>query len=115
MSAALERRVRQVRARTLVRTWEYRQRRHVRGVWFRLRRVLVDASAAFVITADEAARLLAEGHRAEAVGNELEPPKLIVFAPADRVAQIASARAVPVRLDSQLLAAPCLALTPFDP
>jgi hypothetical protein len=115
MNAAFERRVRQLRARALVRAWDYRQRRHARGVWFRLRRVLANASAAFVITADEARRLMAEGHRAEPVGNELEPPKLIVFAPTDRVAQIASARAVPVQLTSQLLEAKCLALTPFDP
>ena len=114
MSASLERRVRQLRARALVRGWEYRQRRHARGVWFRLRRVLADASAAFVIPSDEARRLVAEGRRAEPVGYELEPPKLIVFAQADRIAQIASARSVAVRLTSPLLEAECLALTPFE-
>ncbi len=115
MNAAFERRVRRVRARALVRAWDYRQRRHARGVWFRLRRVLADANAAFAIDADQARQLLAEGYRAEAVGGELEPPKIIVFVPAGRVAQIASAEAVPVRLDSRLLATSCLALTPFDP
>jgi hypothetical protein len=97
-----------------VRAWDYRQRRHARGAWFRLRRVLADASAAFVITADDARQLVAEGHHAEPVGSELEPRKLIVFAPAERVAQVASARAVPVRLDGQVLEAAYLALTPFD-
>lgn len=115
MTPALERRVRQLRARVLVRSWEYRQRRHARGVWFRLRRVLADASAAFVIPLDEARKLIAEGHRAHPVGHELEPPKLIVFAQADRLAQIASARSVPVRLSGELLEAECLALTPFEP
>ena len=114
MNEALERRARQLRARSLVRAWNYRQRRHARGAWFRLRRVLTDASGAFVIPADEARQLMAEGHRAEPVGNELDPPRLIVFAPAERVTAIASARAVPVGLNSELLAAACLALTPFD-
>ena len=115
MNASTERRLGQLRARVLVRAWDYRQRRHARGMWFRLRRVLADASAAFVIPSDEGRKLMAEGHRAEPVGHELEPPKLIVFAQADRVAQIASARSVPVRLSGELLEAECLALTPFEP
>lgn len=114
MNSTLDRRVSELRARVLIRSWEYRQRNHARGVWFRLRRVLADASAAFVVPADEARRLMAEGHRAEPVGNDLEPPKLIIFAPAKRIAQIASARAVPVRLSEELLAADCLVLTPFE-
>lgn len=114
MTAALQRRVEAIRRRVLVRSWEYRQRRHARGVWFRLRRLLADASAAFVIPGDEARVLLAEGLRAEPVGESLEPRKLILFVPADRVARIASARPVPVRLGRELLEAECLALTPFD-
>jgi hypothetical protein len=98
----------------LVRSWDYRQRRHARGVWFRLRRVLADASEAHSIPRDEAMRLIAEGHRAEPVGLELEPPKLIVFAPAGRIEQIALARPLPLRLAAGLLAAECLALTPFE-
>lgn len=114
MNPSFERRVRELRARVLVRSWEYRQRGHARGVWFRLRRVLADASAAFVIPSDEAQKLTAEGLRAEPVGHELEPPKLIFFAPAERVAEIASARSVPVRLSGELLEAECVALTPFE-
>ena len=114
MNPALERRLHQLRSRVLVRSWDYRQRRHARGVWFRLRRVLADASAAYAIPSDEARRLIAEGYRAEPVGAEIEPPKLIVFVPAERLAQIASARPVPVRLGGEWLSAECLALTPFD-
>lgn len=114
MNPSLERRVRQLRSRVLVRSWDYRQRRHARGVWFRLRRVLADASAAHIIPCDEARKLIAEGHRAEPVGDEIEPPKVIVFAQAERVAQITSARSVPVRLSGELLTAECLALTPFE-
>ncbi|HEV8358624.1 MAG TPA: hypothetical protein VGX21_05695 [Methylomirabilota bacterium] len=45
----LERRVRQVRSRVAVQAWEYRQRHHAKGVWMRLRRILADAQAAYVI------------------------------------------------------------------
>jgi hypothetical protein len=114
MTAALERRVGELRRRVLLRSWEYRQRDHARGVWFRLRRLLADASGAFVIPAEEASTLLAEGFRAEPVGQALEPPKVIVFVPAARVARIASARPVPVRLGRELLEARHLALTPFE-
>ena len=113
MTPSLERRLRQLRSRGLVRSWEYRQRRHARGVWFRLRRVLAEASEVYVIPCEEARKLIAEGYRAEAVGEELEPPKLMVFVPADRLALIGSARSVPVRLSRELLTAECLALTPF--
>jgi len=114
MSPTYERRIREQHARMLVRSLDYRQRRHAGGVWFRLRRVLADASAAFVIPEDEALRLIAEGHCAEPAGQELEPPKLIVRASSSRIKQIASARPVPMRLDGELLAATCLALTPFE-
>ena len=43
MTLSLEQRARQFRSRVLVRSWEYRQRHHARGVWFRFRRVLADA------------------------------------------------------------------------
>lgn len=114
MNPVLDRRIKERRSRVLVRLWEYRQRRHARGTWFRLRRVLADASAAFAISCDEATRLIAEGHRAEPVGGELEPRKLIIFTRRERIAQIATARPVPVRLGPDLLGAECLALTPFE-
>jgi hypothetical protein len=114
VNPSLEQRVRELRARVLVRSWEYRQRHLARGVWFRLRRTLADASAAFIVPASEAGTLLDEGYRAEPVGAELQPPRVIVFAPPERVAQIASARSIPVRLGPELLAAECLVLTPFD-
>ena len=47
--ASLEYRLRQQQKRLLIRSWEYRQRRHTHGVWFRLRRVLANAGAAYVI------------------------------------------------------------------
>jgi hypothetical protein len=109
----LERRVRQVRSRVAVRAWEYRQRHHAKGVWLRLRRALADAQAAFVIPDGEAERLIAEGFRPEAVGRELEPPKIILFLPAARVARLVGAREIPVRLEVELLEAPALALVRF--
>jgi hypothetical protein len=114
MRPTFERRLREQRARVLARSFDYRQRHHAGGVWFRLRRVLADASAAYVVPEDEAQRLVAEGCRVEPVGRELQPPKVILRASASRVEQIVSARQVPVRLGGPLLAAPCLVMTPFD-
>ena len=113
MTASLERRLRQLRSRLLVRSWDYRQCRHARGAWFRLRRVLADASEVYAVTADEAQELVREGHRLAPAGGDLDPPKLMVFAPAARVARLVSARPLPVRLSADLLRAECLALVPF--
>jgi hypothetical protein len=76
--------------------------------------VLADASAAYAISVDDARALAAEGHAVQPVGSELEPPKLIVSVPAERVRTMAGAEQVPVRLGGALLAAPGLALVPFD-
>ena len=114
MTAVQERRLRELRSRVLVRAFDHRQRRHARGVWFRLRRVLAFAREAYAVPPDEASRLIAEGHRPESVGRELEPPRVILFVPAERVARIATARPLAVRLSAEVLSAECLALVPFE-
>ncbi len=114
MNGSFDRRLRDRRARVLIRSWDYRQRHHARGVWYRLRRVLAEASAAFTISRDEGSQLIAEGHLPVPVGSELQPPKLIVFVEAARMARMTSARPIPVRLGPALLGADCVALTPFE-
>ena len=114
MTAVQERRLRELRSRVLVRAFDHRQRGHARGVWFRLRRVLTLAREAYALPPDEAKHLNAEGHRPEAVGRELEPSRVILFVPAERVARIASARRLAVRLSAEMLSAECLALVPFE-
>ena len=114
MSAALEQRARQYRSRMLIRAWDYRQRNHARGVWYSLRRLLADTSHAYVVSSDDAALLRTEGFAVEAVGNAVEPPKTIVCAPQTRVANLVSAREVPVSLGGDLLSAECLVLVPFE-
>ncbi len=113
MTPAQERRLREMRSRVLVRSFEYRQRRHARGVWYRFRYVLALAREAYAVPRDEAERLIAEGHRPDPVGQELEPPRIVLFVPAERVAEIASARPLAVRLSAELLSTECLALVPF--
>ena len=113
MTAAQERRLRDQRSRLLVRAFDHRQRRHARGVWYRLRRVLALAQEVYAIPRDEAERLVAEGRAPDPVGGEIEPPKIIVLVPAERVARIASARPLAVRLSAELLSAESLALVPF--
>ena len=113
MTAAQERRLREFRSRVLVRAFDYRQRRHARGAWFRFRRTLALSREAFAIPRAEAERLVAEGHRPEPVGREIEPQRIVVFVPRERVARIASACPLDVRLSAELLAAEGLALVPF--
>jgi hypothetical protein len=114
MTPATERRLRELRSRLLIRAWDYKQRRHARGVWFRLRRLLAEASEAYALPLDEGRRLAAEGYAAEAVGLELAQPKLLLFAPAGRIGRISSACALELRLSADLLAAECVALVRFD-
>lgn len=113
MNPGLERRLRQLRSRVLVRSWEYRQRRHARGAWFRLRRVLADAAEAYAISPEVACELVAEGYRPESVGAEFQPPKTIIVIPQGRVARIPGARRLTLRLNGELLLADHLALVPF--
>lgn len=112
---SVERRLRQLRSRVLVRAWDFRQRHHSRGVWYRLRRVLADAREAYGISPRDAELLLAEGHAVEPVGAELAPARTIIFADADRVTRLASARPLVLSLNADLLAAECLALVRFPP
>jgi len=114
VTAVQERRLRELRSRVLVRAFEYRQRRHARGVWFRLRRVLAFAREAYVLPRSEAERLIAEGHQPEPVGRELEPARIILYVPRECVAGIASARPLAVRLSAEMLSAEFLALVPFE-
>lgn len=113
MREAIERRLRRHQSRFAIRAWEYRQRNYARGVWFRLRRVLADAARAYVLTEEAAQALLAEGYRSEPVGAELEPAKIIIFAPAERIACVAAAREIPVSLQAEMLEARCVALVRF--
>jgi len=111
---ALEVRARKVRTRAAIRAWEYRQRHHAKGVWFRLRRLLALSASAWSIPEAEADRLLAEGYEPDPVGALLEPPKVLLVVPEDRLSKVADHTAVPLRLGSELLAARFLALVPFE-
>jgi hypothetical protein len=110
---SLERRAREIR-RQIIRAWEYRQRHHAHGVWFRLRRVLADARAAYAISRPDAEALIAAGHTPEPVGAELAPPKILLFIDAEQATRLPSARPIQVRLTGELLAVECLALVRFD-
>lgn len=113
MTHTLHERARKIRERGLILKWEYRQRHHAKGTWFRLRRVLVDAAEAWVISLEDADRLAAEGVEPLAVGAELEPPKRIFVMGVDRLATVESRRRIGVTLNVELLQAPALVLVPF--
>ena len=115
MTDVLHRRLREMRARVLTREFDYRQRHLARGVWFRLRRALALADEAYAVPRDAGEQLAAEGCEVLPLGSELEPPRLILIAPRDRVAALPVARPLPVRPTAELLAAECVVLVPFEP
>lgn len=114
MSGILEERLRRMKQRLAVRAWEYRQRNLAKGVWYRLRRVLVDAERAYALTEDDAAELLARGYSPSPVGRELSPEKRIFVVPQAEVDTLPKARRIEVRLGPDLLGARCVALVRFQ-
>jgi hypothetical protein len=113
MIAAQRERVRRIRERAVIRAWEYRQRHHAGGVWFRLRRVLVDAARAFVLTDTDADHLERQGALALPVGRELSPAKRLLFVTPEQLETLA-AREIPVRMTAEFLQATAIALVPHD-
>jgi len=109
MTARLHERVRRMRERALIRAWEYRQRAYSKGVWFRLRRVLVDAERAFSIPEGDADQLESEGQQPLAVGHELSPAKRIFFVRREQLLKL-DAVELPVRLTAPLLQATSVVL-----
>ena len=114
MIEVLERRARRVRARNAVRKWEYRQRRHAKGVWVRLTRLLADASHAWEIDEAVANELIKEGYKVEPAGLELEPTKTMVVIPANHPGPSGvGARPISVNLGADFLAARYIVLRRF--
>lgn len=113
MSDSLHSRAQKVRAQAAIRAWEYRQRKHSKGVWFRFRRVLADAESAFAIPPSEVMLLEEEGFTREPVGSEIEPQKVLLFVPAARIEEIPEKRRLRVALDAEFFAAPCVVLLRF--
>jgi len=113
VTAFQQRRLREFRSRVVVRAFEYRQRRHAHGVWYRLRRLLATAGEAYALSRADAEGLIAEGYEPQPVGRELEPSRTILVVPVERVRRLASARPLAVRLSAELLSAESLILVPF--
>ena len=114
MMDVLHQRVQDLRKRALIRSWQYRQRNHSRGVWYRLRRTLVDAAEAWIVDDCDAERLESLGNVAVPVGRELNPPKRMYFVTRTQLESVSSARRIPVRLGRELLEARNLVLIAHD-
>jgi hypothetical protein len=114
MRPSLERRAKAIRSRSVRRGWEYRQRDTSHGVWFRVGRALADAVELWIISDDDADRLIEEGFVPDPAGRELEPPKNLLRVPRARLAQIKERRAIPVNLGPAFLGARDLVMIPFE-
>ena len=113
--ARLRERAREARTRAEIRAWNYRQRNLAAGVWFRVRRALARAKAAYAITDEDARQLVAEGFEPEASGLELTPGKTLLFVDDARLAGVVGRRAIPIGLGPEFFAASSIALVPFEP
>jgi hypothetical protein len=110
VNSTLHERVRRMRERALIRTWEYLQRNYAKGVWFRFRRVLVDAAQAWIVDDRDADRIESEGSVPLSIGGEFDPPKRLFFLTVEQLAAVSSRRRVPVRLCCEVLQARNLVL-----
>ena len=108
----LHRRLGEMNQRLLVRRWEYRQRKLSKGVWLRLRRLLIDAESAWELEADAADVLRDAGVTPEAAGLELHPPKEIFFVQPEQLERLDARRAIAARLGADFLEARVIALVP---
>src|SRR5439155_8523420 len=100
--ALMEKRAADVRARSLVRAWEYRQRDHAKGTWFRLRRALTDASRVYAISEVQAASLAARGLAPLRVGRQLHPERSLYWVETADLAELGEVREVAVHLETVL-------------
>lgn len=110
MNEALHERVRRMRERALIRSWEYRQRNYAKGAWYRFRRILVDAAQAWIIDERDADRLQSDGRVPLPIGREFAPPIRVFLLTEEQLAAASSRRRVAVRLCGELLQARNLAL-----
>ncbi len=106
----LHQRARAARARDAIRRFEYRQRHHARGVWFRFRRLLSQASQAWQVAEEDARHLLALGIQPQRAGLEIEPPIQVFVVSEERLLRITTRRPWTIRLSAELLTARHLAL-----
>lgn len=110
----LQARARAVRARAVVRAWEFRQRTLAAGVWGRLVRLFALAQAVYEIPCGTAQELIAAGAVPAAVGYELDPPRTILILDGATASSLPGARELPLRPAPFLLGSPCLAVVLFD-
>jgi len=113
VTGSLHERARRIHEKALIRAWEYRQRNYSKGVWHRLRRLLVDAEQAWIIDDSEADRLEAAGRLPHPVGRELSPVKRLFFIGEQELETIRVRRQIPVRMSVELLQARNIALVPL--
>ena len=85
------------------------------GVWFELRRLLDGTARVYAVAEQDAARLLSEGCQPHPLGARgSPPPRLVLVVAGERLAQLGSARELPVRLGSAAARRAALGLVPFE-
>ncbi len=107
-------RARAARSQAAVRRWELRQLGHAAGAWHRLARLLTLTRRAWVISDEDAERLLAAGHHPEAAGLAFEPSRRFFLIREQQVASLSDAQEIALQASPELLGYRNLALVQFD-
>ncbi|MGZ8709967.1 MAG: hypothetical protein ACXW28_07065 [Thermoanaerobaculia bacterium] len=110
----LEARVRAIRSRAAIRSWEIRQHAHTRGVWFEIERLFALTSRAWALSEADVQTLTDAGRTPVACGLRLDPPRRFFVIEPDERSTLADAREVEVGLSSEIVSASALALVLFD-
>jgi hypothetical protein len=108
----LHARVRRMREQSIIRAWEYGQRATSKGAWHRFKRILVNATEAWIIGETDADLLETRGFVPLPVGREFDPPKRLFFLTGEDLETVLQRKQVPVRLHGELLLARSMVFLP---
>jgi hypothetical protein len=109
----LEMRAKAIRSRATIRAWEIRQHAHARGAWFEIERLFALTSRAWVLTDADVQSLIEMGRTAHDAGGRLQPPRRYFVIESNDLSKLKGAREVEVRLSSEIVTSPALALVLF--
>lgn len=114
MNERLQTRLREIKSRSAIRSWQMRQLSHASGVWFRLGLLLATSRSAWAISDSDVQRLIDKGLDSHPVSAELEPAHTILVITEQDLRLLDSRREVPFSDCVRTLSVSAIALVPFE-
>ncbi len=110
----LRKRVSRIKSRSRIVRWENRQRKHSKGSWYRLQRLLADAAEMYIIDDETAAIIKKKGFSAHPAGKLFHPELNIFIIPEDQIPDLPEAEKRFPRLTAEMLQERNFILVPFE-